>query len=228
MSEAIWDRQDKEPVDAFERFQDYKILGPGRSLLSAYNRWRVRQGQEKSKSTTPAWRKLRKDWDWDNRALAWDESQRIKEDKRYEDARRTWRGKEEEVRQREWDMARKLIDRAEEMLNYPLVQQTIDHEKSKVTIEPARWSARDIPAYVKLATELARAASDLDRNKTVTEMDALKAMIDVGWLPEEAIDIYCDKYDEMTLAMRSFFSGAIAAQKALPQLSEVLQLPEAS
>lgn len=73
-----WDRQANEPMRWWSRFdQYYRPLGAERSLLAAYRGWRKaekgREGQAKSAPTS--WRNNASRWQWEERALAWDEYQ---------------------------------------------------------------------------------------------------------------------------------------------------------
>jgi hypothetical protein len=73
-----WDRQPGEKAMWFHRFDTYyRPLGPERSLLAAYNAWRVQKGKEKrSGGVSRAWMRNARKWDWQERAEAWDEAER--------------------------------------------------------------------------------------------------------------------------------------------------------
>lgn len=80
-----WDRQDGEPVRAFERFERFRLLGPNRSLDAAY---RAQKGAEGRGERAPgAFRRLAEEWNWASRAEAWDlevaEESRREAEKKY-------------------------------------------------------------------------------------------------------------------------------------------------
>lgn len=79
-----WARQPGEPTLWYERFERYRLAGPGRSLLKVYNDERVRKGPKRSDSTPPSWREAAKTWQWDARAEAWDAAQLAEETTRRE------------------------------------------------------------------------------------------------------------------------------------------------
>lgn len=73
-----WDRQADEPMRWWSRFdQYYRPLGAERSLLAAYRGWqRAEKGREgQTKSAPNSWRNNAAKWQWEARALAWDEQQ---------------------------------------------------------------------------------------------------------------------------------------------------------
>jgi hypothetical protein len=73
-----WDRQPGEPALWYNRFDTlYRPLGPERSLLAAYNTWRVQKGKERrSGGIGRAWTRNAQRWNWRERAEAWDAAQR--------------------------------------------------------------------------------------------------------------------------------------------------------
>lgn len=68
-----WDRQPGEPPFWFHRFERYRLLGPDRSLLAAYNDWRIEKGREKATGCPGSWSRARDRWTWVQRAQVWDE-----------------------------------------------------------------------------------------------------------------------------------------------------------
>jgi hypothetical protein len=68
-----WDRQEGEPSRWYQLFERYRLLGPDRSLLAAYNSWRIAKGREKSCSAaSKSWLRRSAEWRWKQRAEAWD------------------------------------------------------------------------------------------------------------------------------------------------------------
>ena len=75
-----WDRQEEEPSRWYQRFNAFRLAGPGRSILSFYvAEWRIRQERAGKSSENPptripgAWSKQSKADRWRERAQAWDE-----------------------------------------------------------------------------------------------------------------------------------------------------------
>lgn len=72
-----WDRQrdaqgNLEPLLWFTRFESYRLMGPGRSLLGCVNAERGRKGQKKAAKTPGSWSRAAETWRWRERAEAWD------------------------------------------------------------------------------------------------------------------------------------------------------------
>lgn len=109
VSDNLWDRQrnsngELEPILWYSRFEDYRLMGPDRSLLGAVNLERVKKGQKKSNYIPGSWRGAAAKWNWKKRAEAWDASEierrqeedkqdRIEERKCRRDLLRDYRGK---------------------------------------------------------------------------------------------------------------------------------------
>jgi hypothetical protein len=70
-----WEKQPGEPDLWFDRFTQYRLLGPRRSMVKVYRMSRVREQKEyKDVEGAPAyWNKHAKEWHWKERALAWDQ-----------------------------------------------------------------------------------------------------------------------------------------------------------
>jgi hypothetical protein len=78
MTDALcpWERQHGEPNRWYDRFERYRLAGPGRSLLGTVNAERTERGRARTRSVPQAWAKNAKQWQWRERAEAWDEHQR--------------------------------------------------------------------------------------------------------------------------------------------------------
>jgi hypothetical protein len=80
-----WARLDGEPTLWYERFERFRLAGPGRSLLKLYNEEREKAGKGGIAKRVPgAWDEAVKIWQWDARADAWDAAQLAEEATRRE------------------------------------------------------------------------------------------------------------------------------------------------
>lgn len=66
----IWDRQPDEPLLWYERFERYRLAGPGRSLLAIYQA--EKSGPGRGQKVAGAWNSAAEQWRWQQRAEAWD------------------------------------------------------------------------------------------------------------------------------------------------------------
>lgn len=137
MSEEIgrlWDRQAGEPARWFHRFDAYyRPLGPERSLLAAYKRWR-RADRDRSSpavSAPTSWREAAERWGWAERAEAWDVGQRLE------------RLKEEDIARR------KNRERRIALLNATMARAS--DALLKLDANDARWG--DVIAAIRLAVQ---------------------------------------------------------------------------
>jgi hypothetical protein len=72
-----WDQQPGETSRWYARLEQYRLAGPGRSLLGLYQRARERKGakgsdQKKPRSVPESWSKVAKAWRWKERCEAFD------------------------------------------------------------------------------------------------------------------------------------------------------------
>lgn len=67
-----WERLPEENNRWYQRFDAFKLLGPGRTLIAIYNRERVAAGRNESAEVSGAWRKKVRLYRWVERAEAWD------------------------------------------------------------------------------------------------------------------------------------------------------------
>lgn len=71
--QPIWERRDGEPNNWFARFLSFKQLGPSRTLMAVIHSEEAKKGKTKqSKSPPGAWSQACEQWEWRQRAEAWD------------------------------------------------------------------------------------------------------------------------------------------------------------
>lgn len=73
-----WDQLEGEPLDWYRKFNIYRLIGMTRSLAKAHRNWRQADGKvaDKTARAGAAWFQMAKEWNWTERAEAWDEAQR--------------------------------------------------------------------------------------------------------------------------------------------------------
>jgi hypothetical protein len=71
-----WDRIPEENSRWYGRFEEYRLMGPDRSVLEIYNRWRERNGKIRTNTQPKSWSVKCTEYKWRARAEAWDESER--------------------------------------------------------------------------------------------------------------------------------------------------------
>ena len=153
-----WERRDGEPNKWFDRFQTYLLLGPSRSLYAAYTAWRERSGAksaQKRAGLPQSWRLAAEKWQWQQRAEAFDGHERAQQVAE-------WQRRRDELREHEWKFSQELLDKARQMLVFPLaktVRSTQDGGQTIVTeVYPAQWKLADTARMLEAASKLARLA----------------------------------------------------------------------
>lgn len=188
-----WDQQPGENNLWFRRFQSYLRLGPRRSMLSAYTRDLEQRGiNAKGKKHIPSsWRDSARRWRWLERAQAWDAQ--VAEQESAE-----WDSKRRQLRDQEWEAAQSLIDKARQMLVFPLArtqraEKDVDGRViTETIIIPAKWSMRDAAAMFDIASKLMRLAAELETGRLAVDwmQEARKAGLDPDRLRDEFVEFF--------------------------------------
>ncbi|HEX2864221.1 MAG TPA: hypothetical protein VHN99_06610, partial [Deinococcales bacterium] len=163
----LWDRQQGESPRAYAAFRAYLELGPGRSLDAAY---RAAKGPQKGR-TAGRWKAWAAGWSWASRAQALDEHLARVEVERLEGERAAaavrWHEREEKLREREFELANRLLDQVEQMTKAPLFRRTVEDEVTgpdgtvhqTIVVEPAKWTGNTIAHFLRTASQVGRLAA---------------------------------------------------------------------
>lgn len=111
--------------------------------------------REKRAGLPQSWRLAAEKWQWQSRAEAFDEHERAQQIAE-------WQRRRDELREHEWKFSQELIDKARQMLVFPLaktVRSTQDGGQTVVTeIYPAQWKLADAARILEAASKLGRLA----------------------------------------------------------------------
>ena len=94
----------------------------------------------------------------------------------------TWAKRRSIYREKEHGVADSLMEKAMEMVAHPLYRETVTKMENingtevavAVTIEPAKWTLRDIPLFVKTAAEVMRLSLEMETSRSVLKFDIEK------------------------------------------------------
>jgi hypothetical protein len=173
---AAWDRQPTEGPTAHAALRVYLELGADRSLEAV--RRKIGNGSVRRIELWSAQHA------WVERAAAYDVhmagiAQEAAEAALREAARREaelWAQRRQEQREKEWAVAQRLLQKAEQMLTFPL--QRVTTEDGRQVIEPARWSFSTVGTLVEAAAKVARLAAEMEQGRVILSVDELRAMDD--------------------------------------------------
>jgi hypothetical protein len=101
-------------------------------------------------------------------------------------------------REEAWQLARRLFERAEELLSFLIAEVTIETSRQvsedgkrvaiiNQVIKPARWTQRDILSYVATYDKLGRLAAGMDSEQQRLAIDGLMPQ-DLDNLSDEELD----------------------------------------
>lgn len=159
-----WQRRKGESSQAFAAFQVYLELGAERSVAGAY---RQKSGKHAATQAPGQWNLWATQWEWVARATAYDNHlSRIRQaatEAAVEAEARKWEERRSALREREWTMADRLLERAEKMLEHPLTRTKGEDGK---TVVPAGWRQVDVAAMVEMASKVARLATEMETDRT--------------------------------------------------------------
>lgn len=199
-----WQRIEGEGTQAFDAFLCYLYLEPReRSIDRA---WADSQGQHKgNKRATGRWTAWSSEFKWVERANAYDDHlaalqfvtrQELEMAKAREAVLRR-----ENIQGLERELAETLIERVREMLRLPITRKIASKDGDGFTIEPVRFTARDIVVYIEAADKLYRLSAGMHTEHSRMDVaqvqnDAVNYCLDVAskTLPQEW-------YDSLELAL---------------------------
>jgi hypothetical protein len=172
----LWDRQPDESAAAHVAFACYRDLGPRRSLALAYDVWLAQHAPQRQRNAARPprppghWTRWSSQHHWPARAAAFDAWIEARLAARREELERataaSWAARREAQREREWELAEALVDRARLMLAWPLAEERVtarhpDGQPHTTVILPARWNMHTVARYLALACDLARLAAEM-------------------------------------------------------------------
>ena len=129
---------------------------PGkRSLLRAYNNESAEKGVGRRNSVPSSWDKAAQKWNWKKRAACWDAYQRRLDQEK-------WVSRRNELREREWQMSQSALNKAEEMLKFPVARKVSND--GLTVVDPGKWTFRDAIAILVQASDLGRRACQMDED----------------------------------------------------------------
>lgn len=170
-----WDRLPEEPNLWFDRFMRFRLMGVRRSVRAVYLREFSQKADEGGEKPPAAWYEAAKEWRWRERAEAWDETER-------ERIRQEWRAFAVEWRGKERRIAEALLEKAEQMLQFPVakISRVIAENGDQITqiVEPADWRFTDVTRLADTASKLARLAAELETQRQRVEIEEVDDLDD--------------------------------------------------
>jgi hypothetical protein len=158
-----WLKQPGEPVKWFARFELFRMLGSGRSLWAAYREFHRRSGHEETedarksagkRGVPSSWNRAALRFNWKVRAEAFDIA-------KAQDEADEWLRRRDELREREWQTSKAILDKTGQMLVFPL-QKTVrreDENGRQITeIYPSKWMLGDVQRLAQAAQKLGHSA----------------------------------------------------------------------
>lgn len=173
-----------EPAPAHQAFIDYEAMGDERSLekLAKWYQSGVKAGSTKRLNTLREWSAR---WNWQERvALAYDA--RVARERAAREA--VWAQRREQVRDHSWELADKIRQRAQELLEQSFLEEvTVKRGGSEVPVLKPRWTMRDIATLAETYDKLARLAAGMDTDQQKIIVEGLSPE-DLESLPDEELD----------------------------------------
>ena len=178
-SQCAWNKNDplarmkRERLTAHTALLDYAGMGPGRSIRSlqhSYSELAAKGGSIPTRNVRTLFHWSVR-WHWQDRLAAWQDI--VRKEREAE-----WKRRGTEQREWEWNASRQLIERFEQMMRYPLSEQTVsevDEEGKPIVtvVKPVRWTQRDTVAVAKVAAELARLAAEMETERRAVDVSGI-------------------------------------------------------
>lgn len=190
-----WERQPWDTKQSWQAFRIYLLQEQPRSLIKALREYQRSIGREPTRRNTipgywKTWSSERGELTWAQRAAAYD-------DYLAEQEREKWEKRRLELKEQEWEIGSKLLERGQQMLMFPLSMQkkeeVADADGKQVhsvtIIMPAEWKLGDIPKVVQAGSKLARLSADEPTEIVDWREEARKAGVDPDAFKESIREI---------------------------------------
>lgn len=173
-----WERQTREGARSYSCFQKFLDLGPDRTL---------KQTAAESGVPEQKVRSLSAQWNWRERALAWEdylaEQTRKATLKILEKDSEKWARRRVKLREDEFTTAERLLERANKILDLPLLETSTTTETRIVKgeavpvaitiIKPIRTSQRDAGSLARDASHLLRMSAEMETSRDRTDLNLM-------------------------------------------------------
>ena len=172
----LWERQSGETDKSFDAFTIFRDLGPNRTLVDVFRR-RSPDSRASASGRLPSyfvdWASK---WNWKERAAAYDAHldsvKRIKieeqvaltavevmEERDADEPDEVWEERRRRLRKQKWNLGQAMLRQAQEMIEYPIVQQRLVGEDGTYVIMPTRWYDKQVAATIaKVGVDLVNGA----------------------------------------------------------------------
>lgn len=174
-TKPTWHRQPSESILVYEMFLCWLELGSQRSNDAVLKRFPDHELADIAK--------VRHYWRWTRRGTDYDDHlirvQQQAIEKALTDEAVIWAQRRSQFREREFKLAEGLMARAEEMINTPLYETTINKVENingqevavDVTMMPTKWNLRDATEFFKTASQTMRLSLELDTFRATVNLN---------------------------------------------------------
>lgn len=179
--QPIYEQLPNEPDKWYIRFQKFLALGPRRSVLKTYGLERQENAKHKQADTSniapiavpPDWRKYTKEYQWAERAAAYDKEQSLSYIERYEDGRRNVLEKFRSDAEQQSKLAAEIGQKALEVCQ-KVLEAALDNDSWK------KLSLAELPNFLRAAGDIVEKATAvratmLNVERLIKEVDDRKA-----------------------------------------------------
>jgi len=176
-----WERRTGEGAVAFSGFQTYIYMGPERTIAAVAAQVGVKESTVRQWSAKFDWVERSKDWDGFLAEIQQKKAQKILE----EDAVK-WARRRVDLREQEFTLAEKLMERANDILKMPLTQEIIkgtkkvmvevdgeEHEVEVDTvtiIQPVKVTFRDAATMAEIASKMLRLSAEMETSRSKVDV----------------------------------------------------------
>jgi len=190
-----WERQPWDTKQSWQAFRIYLLQEQPRSLIKALREYQRSIGREPTqRNTIPGYWKT---WSAERGELTWTQRAAAYDDYLAEQERAKWEQRRLALKEQEWEIGSRLLERGQQMLMFPLSVQKKEEVadadgkqvRSVTIIMPAEWKLGDIPKVVQAGSKLARLSADEPTDIIDWREEARKAGVDPDAFKESIREI---------------------------------------
>lgn len=137
----------------------------------------------------PLWKKASMDFCWIERVGVWDHQYAIWE-------RTRWFARQQEVRERQWELGHKMSRKGEEIIDQPLHEEIVRSDGKTIIKKPGRWEFGDAASFINSGLDLLNQASSQEKGNDILHL--IDCMEKSGMITIEGVVQVSELFEQFT------------------------------
>ena len=152
----------------------------------------------------PIWKKISMDFRWIERVGVWDHQYAVWE-------RTRWFARQQEARERQWELGRKMTTKGEEIISQPLHEEITRSDGKTIIKKPGRWEFGDAVSFINSGLDHQVQASHQEQSSDI--LNVIDSMEKSGMITIEGVVQVSELFDQFTEQVNKIVRQNLVEQK---------------